>query len=324
MSGDHNESIELARILEVLGEAVLDVFGPKDRAITHPAPIDDAHSASAITFSDKGRAPYSIRTTGAGVVLCPPGSDDEPQTAEDKTLIIVAEPRMAFIRVLGALFIQPKPRGVHPTAVVDPKARVHAEAYVGPFSHVGECEIGARSVIHGHAHIYSKTRIGQDVVIQAGAVIGGNGFIYPRNEKGEPEFFPHVGGVIIEDGVEIGVNTCIDRGTLTNTVVGRGTKIDNLVHIAHTVTIGRRCLIAAGAVVAGNVTIGDDVWIGPGVTVNDSVSIGDRAGITLGSVVGTTVGREKNMTGFFAVDHAKFLDAWKKMRRSTTRTPNNK
>jgi UDP-3-O-[3-hydroxymyristoyl] glucosamine N-acyltransferase len=277
----------LKRVLEILGDAVINVIGPAERTITHPAPIHEAQSEMAITFSAKAdvEALEQICDTKAGVVLCPSKEVINELTVDGKTLIVVTDPRLSFLRLVQALFTEPKPKGIHPTAAIDPEANIHPDVYIGPFTYIGKCEIGAGTVIYGHVYIYSKTRIGRDVIIHAGTVIGADGFGYHRNELGKLEKFPQVGGVVIEDNVEIGSNTSIDRGTLGNTIVREGAKINNLVHIAHNVVVGRHAVVNAHASVSGSTRIGDYAWVAPNASLRDGISIGERVTVGMGAVV---------------------------------------
>ncbi len=174
--------------------------------------------------------------------------------------------------------------------------------------------IGRKCVIGANVVIMNNTTIGDDVRIHPGAVIGSDGFQF-RHVLGRLVRVPQLGGVEIHDGVEIQSNTCVDRGTgLVSTVIGKDTKIDNLVHIAHDVHIGERCLIAAQAMIAGETKIGNDVWIGPGAVISDKITIGDKSFITLGSVVTKDVSPGQHVTGNFAIDHGKFIENLKKIR----------
>lgn len=127
--------------------------------------------------------------------------------------------------------------------------------------------------------------IGQDCIIGTGAVIGSQGFGYTKQDDGTWETKPHLYGVVIEDNVHIGANTCIDRGSWRDTRIGSGTRIDNLVHIAHNVQVGRNCIIVAGAEVSGSVEIGDGVWVGPNACIRERLKIGEGALIGIGAVV---------------------------------------
>lgn len=283
------EEVTLKRVLEILGEAAVSVIGPTERIITHPAPISEARDELAITFCSKvgADARELISSTQAGVVLCADDPSLNGLVVSGKTLIRVTNPRLSFLRLIKDTFAEPRPRGIHATAVIDAEAAIHPEVCIGPFTYVGKCEINEGTVIHGHVHIYGgNVRIGKNVVIHAGAVIGVDGFGYERNESNELEHFPHLGGVIIEDDVEIHSNVNVDRGTIGNTFIGRGTKIDKFCHIGHNVVIGKHCVITAHSMIGGSAQIGDYAWIAPCACIrNGGVRIGAHALVGMGAVV---------------------------------------
>jgi UDP-3-O-[3-hydroxymyristoyl] glucosamine N-acyltransferase len=207
---------------------------------------------------------------------------------------------------VDAFFSPPPPRGIHATATIDPRAELGDDVYIGPGAYIGECVIGAGSVIHGRAYLYSGTRLGRRVIVHAGAVLGADGFGYQRDENLEFAKFPHLGGVVVEDDVEIGANTCIDRGTLADTLIREGAKIDNLVHIAHNVVIGRHAAVIAHAMIGGSTRIGDYAWVAPCACVRDGLTIGDRATIGLGAVVVKDVAPGETVMGAPARDAAEY------------------
>jgi UDP-3-O-[3-hydroxymyristoyl] glucosamine N-acyltransferase len=145
--------------------------------------------------------------------------------------------------------------------------------------------VGDRTTIHAGVHIHGPARIGADVTIQAGTVIGASGYGYERAEDGTLEPFPQIGGVEIGDGVEIGANVCIDRAALGTTRIGARTRIDNLVHIAHNVQIGADCAVIANAMLGGSTQVGDRAWIAPSATIREQRRIGEDATVGLGAVV---------------------------------------
>jgi UDP-3-O-[3-hydroxymyristoyl] glucosamine N-acyltransferase len=166
-----------------------------------------------------------------------------------------------------------------PTNIAD-SANVHPRSYVSEHNVV----IGKNTIIEPNATILSDVEIGNNVIIRAGAVIGSEGFEHKRTTKGVLSVF-HNGKVIIHDNVEIGANTCIDKGFIKNTIIEGEVKIDNLVHIGHSVTIGKKSLITAGVIIAGSVEIGDNVWLSPGVTVLNNIFIGSNSFVGIHSVV---------------------------------------
>jgi len=200
-------------------------------------------------------------------------------------MILVSKPRLAFIRIMQAYFQEDRLYTISPTAVIDTEALLDPDIYIGSYTSIGKCIIGAGTIIYGNVYIYSNVKIGKNVVIHAGTVIGADGYSYERNEKGELEKFPHVGGVVIEDEVEIGSNTSIDRGTLGDTFIGRGSKIDNQCHIAHNVIIGKHCVVVAQSLIGGGTKIGDFSWVAPCVCLRDGITIGKNTVIGMGSVV---------------------------------------
>jgi UDP-3-O-[3-hydroxymyristoyl] glucosamine N-acyltransferase len=163
--------------------------------------------------------------------------------------------------------------------------------------------------VHAHVSIRQGIEIGARVVIQDAAVVGSDGFGFAQRPDGTHQKIPHVGACILEDEVEIGSNTCIDRGSIDDTVIGRGTKIDNLVHVGHNVRIGRRCLLMAGVGIAGTTHIGDDVILAGHVGVTDHLEIGNRARIGAKSAVFGDIPAGASFSGHPARPHRQFLRA---------------
>ncbi len=235
-------------------------------------------------------------------------------SAGKKPLLIAARPRLAFARA-GALLHPPKayPAGVHPTAVVHPSAKIastasvdaqaviEADAVVGERAHIGAgCYVGEGVAIgddcdlYPRVVIYAGTTLGRRVVVHAGAVLGSDGFGFVRDEvHGRYQKFPQVGELVIGDYVEIGANCTIDRGALDKTMIGAGTKLDNLVHIGHNDIVGANVVIAAQTGISGSSTIGDECIIGGQVGIGDHVTV--EAGTLLGGQSGILPG--KNFRG---------------------------
>jgi UDP-3-O-[3-hydroxymyristoyl] glucosamine N-acyltransferase len=220
-----------------------------------------------------------------------------------RTLIEVRNPKLAF-SLIGAALHPPVRRepSIHPTAVVAETADIALTAYVGP--HVCVCEyasigaytrleagvvvgasvtIGEDCVLHPNVVLYDGVSIGSRVILHAGVCIGADGFGYVRHELGYQKF-PQVGTVVIEDDVEIGAHTCIDRAALGRTRIGRGTKLDNMVHVGHNCDIGERVVIAAQTGISGSVVIEDDAVIG------GQVGFGDHTRVQKGAIIGSKAG----------------------------------
>ncbi len=226
-----------------------------------------------------------ILNSPAPVILCEKSIQDTIPLQTHKCLIFVENPKMTFLRIANKLFVKPSSGGINQLAEIHSEAEIANNIYIGPNTYVGKCKIGAGSVIHGNCFLYDNVTVGKNVVIHANTVIGADGFGYQRNEDGSFEKFPHIGGVIIEDDVEIGANTCIDRGALGNTIIRKGAKIDNLVHVAHNVDIGQNTAVIANAMIGGSVIVGENTWIAPSVSIRDQVTIGNNVTIGMSSLV---------------------------------------
>lgn len=235
-----------------------------------------------------------ISSSTASIIICHKSLVDNLKKSKSN-IIFVNRPRLWFLRCVNEFSNKEKLSGIHKTAVLE-SAKIGKNVYIGPHTYVAKTvSIGDNTIIHGNVYIYNNVKIGKNVIIHAGTVIGSDGFGYEINEKKQLEKFPHIGGVEIHNNVEIGANNCIDRGALENTIVGKGTKTDNHVHIAHNVKIGKNCVFTANVTTSGSIIIDDGVYIGTGATLRDWIHIGKNAFIGLGSVVvkdvpaGTTV-----------------------------------
>ncbi|MFQ5793939.1 MAG: UDP-3-O-(3-hydroxymyristoyl)glucosamine N-acyltransferase [Candidatus Bipolaricaulia bacterium] len=272
-----------------------EILGDPDRWITGVDALETAGRDQLSFYA--GERLEALRDSAAGSVICSVRLISELRRRGDRTFILVEDPRFAFARVLRHRFAPGPPgQGVHPTAVVESDVELGSAVWIGAGSYLGTgVTVGAHSLIYPNVTIYANTRIGRRVVIHAGTVIGGDGFGYVKGEGGRHEKFPQLGNVVIEDEVEIGSNVSIDRGTLGSTVIGAGTKIDNLVQIGHNVKIGRNCIIIAQTGIAGSCHIGDDVIILGQVGITDHARIGDgamiagRSGVTKDIPAGATV-----------------------------------
>jgi UDP-3-O-[3-hydroxymyristoyl] glucosamine N-acyltransferase len=269
---------------EIIGDAAVSING--FAAANQVRPGD-------LTFADQEAYFAVAEASAAAAILVPEGF-----TSTQKTLIRVKNPRVAVARLLP-LFFPPDQysAGVHPSAVIDASASVDPTAHIGPNCVIGaRAKVGARSVLMGGNHIghdaalgddcllypnvviYHQCQVGNRVAIHASTVIGSDGYGYVLDE-GRHRKILQIGNVIIHDDVEIGANTAIDRGALGSTVIGQGTKIDNLVHVAHNVSIGRHCIITGQVGFAGSTKMGDYCVVAAQSGIADHLTIGNQATI---------------------------------------------
>lgn len=268
---------------EVLGNGavMLNAFAPADRA-----------QAGDLTFAENADYFARAEQSAASAIIV------DTAFASQKILIRVPNARIGFAKALELFFPEPVfAPGVHATAIIAPSAQVDRTAHVGPHCVVGEkVKIGARSILQGGNHvgascqlgddvnlfpnvvIYSRSEIGNRVRIHAGTVIGADGFGYVQ-DNGIHRKVPQIGNVIIRDDVEIGANVTVDRGALGPTLIGKGTKIDNLVQIAHNVSIGEHCLVISQVGIAGSTKVGNYVILAGQAGLAGHLKIGNRVTI---------------------------------------------
>lgn len=251
-----------------------------------------------------------IHNTLSKVIICTEKSNLED--IEDKILIYVENPKLAYAKIVNSILCLEQTFMIHPTATIHEDAKIHGNCYIGPHTYIGKATIDEGTIIQGNCYIFDNVTIGKRVFIDPGCVIGSKGFGFVRDEDEIPIRFPQIGCVIIEDDVEIGANTCINRGALNNTIIHEGAKIDNLVHIAHNVEIGRYSYIISNSVISGSSKVGDYCWIAPTTTVINKVRIGDRSVIGIGSVIMKNVPNEQTWMGYPAVPVEKFIQNIKK------------
>jgi UDP-3-O-[3-hydroxymyristoyl] glucosamine N-acyltransferase len=243
----------------------------------------------------------------ADIVICDREIQIDDKLLKNKCIILADDPKHTFANVANSIFNSEVISGIHNSAIVSKDAVIHSTASIGPLACIGDSEIGEESVIHAGCIIYDNVRIGKNVVIHAGTVIGADGFGYIRNNNNELVKFPHVAGVIIGDNVEIGSNTSIDRGSLSDTIIMDGAKIDNLVHIAHNVVIGRNAAIIANSMIAGSAKIGNNAWVAPSASILEQLEIGKNVLVGVGAVVTKNIPEGETWTGSPAKPLKEFI-----------------
>lgn len=286
--------------------------GSGDAVIVGPADLASARSGE-ISFFSHPRYAADLKTTRASAVLVP--RDFQGETAA--SCIRVDNPSGAFTRITAEFVSEPQtpPRGIHPSAVVHPGARVSPEASVGENAVVKEgAEVGANTAIMAGCYIGENARIGADcllhphvvvrhgcvvgerVILHPGVVVGSDGFGYETRD-GRHHKIAQCGIVVVENDVEIGANTTIDRARFGRTVIGEGTKIDNLVMIAHNVVVGKHCIICAQVGIAGSAQIGNHVILAGQAGIVGHIKIGDGAIVGAQSGVSNDVAPKSMVVG---------------------------
>ena len=263
--------------------------------ITGIGPLSGAGPGEVAFLENRRHAGELAATQASAVVLA---ADFAAKLPPGVAGIVTAQPRLGFARIAGALHPRPAPRGgIHPSAVVDPTAAIGAGAEIGPLAVIGAgAEIGAGCIISAHAVVgdgvvlgegcrigphasVSHCIAGRGVVLHPGARVGQEGFGFVPTPEGRFETMPQLGRVILGDFVEVGANSCIDRGAQADTVIGAGTRLDNLVQIGHNVRTGRSCVIVSQVGISGSTTVGDGVQFGGQAGITGHLTIGDKAQI---------------------------------------------
>jgi UDP-3-O-[3-hydroxymyristoyl] glucosamine N-acyltransferase len=226
-----------------------------------------------------------LSTTKNSLMLVGTGVGELISSESRVSYIEVSEPRTTYIQILNEFLAPARAIGIHPNAVVESQ-NIGKDPFIGSGAYVGpEVTVGNNVSIHSNVVILGKVTIGNSTIIGPNTVIGFTGFGYARAEDGSPIPFPHFGGVLIGDRVEIGSNTSIDRGTLKDTVIEDNVKIDNLVHVAHNCHIESGAFVIASTVLCGGVTVGKNSWIAPNSSILEKVNIGENATVGLSSTV---------------------------------------
>ncbi len=324
--------MKFSELVQTLGEAATcNSLTPNkdcDPEITGLAAVDEA-SAGTLSYIEGAKFAAEVGKTKASVLILPQEEALQLQAQEQGIAwIATSQPRLLFAQAI-ALFYQPfRPAPeIHPTAVIHPSVYLGNNLYIG--AHVviqagvkigdgvcihpngviySEVEIGDRTVLHANCTIHERTRIGADCVIHSGAVIGAEGFGFVPTATGWFKM-EQSGYTVLEDGVEVGCNSTIDRPAVGETRIGRNTKIDNLVQIGHGCQVGTNCAIAAQVGLAGGVKVGNQVILGGQVGIANQVKVGDRAIAGAKAGIHHDVEPGNIVSGLPAVPHKLFLKA---------------
>lgn len=308
------------QIAELLNGSVV---GNQDACVSHLSKIEDAEAGALSFLANPKYTPY-VYTTGATVTLV--SNDFQPEKDYNTTLIKVEDPYDSFTKLLGhyAALKQAK-SGIHKQSVIESEASYGKDFFLGAFSvisnhvsignnvkiyhnvHIGShVTIGDNTIIYSGANIADDTVIGANCIIHSNAVIGADGFGFSPNKDRSYSKIPQTGNVIIEDDVEVGAGTTIDRATLGSTIIRQGVKLDNLIQIAHNVEIGAHTVIAAQSGIAGSTKVGSHCILGGQVGVGGHLKVGDRVQIQAQSGVLRNLKDDEKVMGTPAFDYNLF------------------
>lgn len=270
-------------IIDFLGKDIIRVMGLHEGIYIDNLSDVDRVNETTLDWVNPAKANKQeiVRASKAMVMLV----DETIEYVDGKILIVVKNPKMALAQVGNHFFVNHPDPSIHPTAIIDPEAKIGKDVYIGAYSVIGKAVIGDNCYIDSNVKIYDDVQMGKGCYIKSGAILGGAGFGYERDKDGNRFRFPQIGSLIMGDDVEVGANTCIDRGALSDTVIGDHTKINNLCHIAHNNKIGRNVAIAGCVNVSGGNIIDDNVWIAPNSSLRGYVHIGENAFVGMGAVV---------------------------------------
>lgn len=312
-----------AKIASMVGGRV---DGDEDACVNSFAKIEEAGRGQLAFLANPKYEDY-LYNTRASVVIVHSGL--VPRSPVAASLVRVDDPYGAFAKLLAVYqqMTAHRPSGIEQPSHVSPVARIGRDVYIGAFAYVAEgavvgdgaqihplafvgrnARIGEGTVLHPGVKVYHDCVIGNHVVVHAGTVIGGDGFGFAPQKDGSYAKVPQLGHVIVEDHVEIGANTCIDRATMGATVIRRGTKLDNLVQIAHNVEVGSDTVIAAQAGISGSTKVGDRVQIGGQAGLAGHITIAEGSRINGQSGVTKSIRKERSaVNGTPAFEHADYL-----------------
>lgn len=275
-------------IINFLGKDVINIYGNIENVyVKHLRPLESTDNETLDWIGyNKISKQMLVEKSVAKVIVCDNSIVfSNTIKSQNKLLIQVKNPKLTISLIADKFFIKKPDFGIHPSSFIHPNAKIAKSVYIASNCSIGDCIIEDETYIYPNVTIYDGVNIGKNVIIQAGAVIGTDGLGCERKENGELVKFAHLGKVIIKDNVEIGANCQIARGALSDTIIGKGTKINGLSFIAHNCVIGNNVLITGNSMLAGSVKIEDNVTIYSKVIVREQRKIGKGSIIGMGAVV---------------------------------------
>lgn len=280
--------IELSTIIKFLGDLLLKVEGFHDGIFIDNIP-DPSHvletSLDWVNSSKPNKQEIAENSPARVLVVDSTVEYSDIMVRDCKILLVVKNPRIIMARIASRFFIERKKPGIHPAAIVDSEAIIDSSAYIGPGCVVGKAKIGSNTTLMANITVYDDVVIGDRCLIQAGVVIGTDGLGCTRDDNGALIKFPHLGGVIMGNDIEVGANSQIAKGVFSDTIIEDGCKINGLCFIAHNCHLQKNILITGDTMLCGSVHVGKNTTIFSNVIVRDQRHIGEGVTIGMGSVV---------------------------------------
>lgn len=295
---------ELAKLVSA------EISGDPKLEITGVAPIEEAEVGELVFVLDNTLLAPALKSKASALVV------SSSEKVSGKAALLVKNPRHAMVKILTSFAPKKKSqKGIHKTAIIPKSCKIGKNVVIGPYVVLGEnVSVGNGTRIDAHVTIYDQVSIGKNVIVHSGARIGVDGYGYVQ-ENGKHIKIPQIGTVIIGDDVEIYANVCISRATLGSTVIGAGTKIDNLTHVAHNCKIGKDCAVVSLVGFAGSVTLKDRVYVAGQVGFKGHQTIGEDSIVMARAGVTKNFPAKSIISGFPAQDHQKELAYKASLRR---------
>ena len=282
------KKIAIQSIIEFLSDDLLTVYGTyEDRFVDNLADADHVNETTLdwVNSSKTNKQEIAVSSKAHCLLVDDTLVYSGELEHQNKVLLVVKKPRMKMAQIANHFFVEKQVAGVHTTAVIDPSAIIDSTAHIGAGCIIGKAKIGAGTVLMPNVVVYDNVEIGDNCLIQAGVVIGTDGLGCSRDEQGRLTKFPHLGGVIIGNDVEIGANSQIAKGSFSNTIIESGCKMNGLCFIAHNCHLEENVWITGNTMLCGSVHVGKNTTIFSSVIVRDQRSIGEQVTIGMGSVV---------------------------------------
>jgi len=263
--------------------------GKGDKIVNGVASVEEATERDLSFCSSDGKTGVqSISNSRAGVILCNKSMEGFVYpTPEHQLLVYVENPRLVFIHLTNQIYKKRTQNKISSHAIISKTAQIGTNCLIGDHTIVGDnCKIGDNTVLYDAVNLVQNCIVGDNCIIQSGATIGNDGFAFERDPQTlELEAFPHFRGVRIGKNVLISANCSIARGSLSDTVINDGTKLDGLVHVAHNVVLGINCELTAGTIIGGSTIVGDNTWLGLNCTLKNKIKVGKKVIVGCGAAV---------------------------------------